>query len=398
MNQYPLVKVMHITDIRPAVAGGQLAIRLVWGDSFRNFRFEIDAFTYESLQKVLHFAEGYKYRLSFQSFKKEGTGQYYGMLSGVRDGDSVQIHFPCSEEFLSHLNWVKDLDSLEPLERLLKGEDPAPKQQVAKKFSTRSNPRFLLRRGVAVILLVFLFMNPGLLFQAGEEEIMEDPEQLLKPETSEVFASNEREKMDGENLLPEVYVLSTEKSIHSSLPKGYVALTFDDGPSVHTLQIAEVLQEYGVGATFFFIGKHVNRNPGITAKIADMGYVIGNHTHGHSNMRSINELKQLEEIENFNQQIMELTGKEVTLFRPPFGSYNSETRNVLDEQNMKTVLWNVDTKDWDNRTADEILKSIQDIEASGSILLLHETAQTLKALPKIIEYLLEQELRVVMLQ
>src|SRR2546421_11420717 len=56
-----------------------------------------------------------------------------------------------------------------------------------------------------------------------------------------------------------------------------VALTFDDGPGEDTAAILDVLAEYDVKATFFVLGRQVERFPEIARRIVRDGHESGNH-------------------------------------------------------------------------------------------------------------------------
>ena len=169
-----------------------------------------------------------------------------------------------------------------------------------------------------------------------------------------------------------------------------VALTFDDGPDrTYSLEIAKILVERNVPATFFFIGKHIERHPTIAAMVYQAGFEIGNHTYGHLNLAAISESKIEEEITRTGFLIKEITGKEAVLFRPPYGKVNSTSLKVIRRHNLIPVTWSVDSEDWNSNTLEkEIISNVEENVRAGSIILLHSiNAKTLRVLPKIIDKL-----------
>lgn len=194
----------------------------------------------------------------------------------------------------------------------------------------------------------------------------------------------------------------TEKSIQTevgdriySLPEGYVALTFDDGPTPYTEQIVDTLREYEAVATFFFIGEHVvgYRDAVEYAAAKDMG--LGNHSWSHANLRNLSPGELKREIIETNDLIHSIAGSEVSLFRPPYGDMDEAVAEVVGEEQMATVMWNGDPEDWQIGSPEEIVDYIIRSDSCGSIYLLHETRRTLEALPAIIEYFQRKDLTLV---
>ena len=180
-----------------------------------------------------------------------------------------------------------------------------------------------------------------------------------------------------------------------SLPEGYVALTFDDGPSVYTKQIVDLLNEYDAPATFFFVGDHVNKYTDEVVYTSEQGHLIASHTNSHKNITKLSGAALDREIFDSIQQLEELTGETINLFRPPYGAISSNNKLLLSENNIKTVMWNRDPRDWEARSKDDILNYFFDVDPSGGIYILHENKYTLEALPEILAYLNELGLDIV---
>ncbi len=118
----------------------------------------------------------------------------------------------------------------------------------------------------------------------------------------------------------------------------------------------------------------------------------------HMNISTLSYDKQKNELIESIELLEEITGKKITLFRPPYGSLNKQMKDLVYEQQYKIVLWDNDPKDWKTRDADKIFNSIQNSNVSGSIILLHESQATIDALPRIIEYLQQLNLEIITLQ
>ena len=174
-----------------------------------------------------------------------------------------------------------------------------------------------------------------------------------------------------------------------------IALTFDDGPcKEYTEEILEILDEYGIKATFFVIGKCCENYPELLESIHSHGHEIGNHTYSHSRMRKLESKTLKEEIRRTEEIVYEIISVRTTLFRPPEGAYSDEIGEICDSLGYRTVLWSVDTCDWRRPDADAIVSTVVKNTASGSIILCHDNvvgkSNTPEALREFIPCLIRQ--------
>jgi peptidoglycan/xylan/chitin deacetylase (PgdA/CDA1 family) len=153
-----------------------------------------------------------------------------------------------------------------------------------------------------------------------------------------------------------------------------VALTFDDGPNSRTTpRILDILKTYKVKATFFVLGKFLEKNSEILEREAAEGHVIGNHTYSHIKGTVTDIGKIDEELQKTDNLIFKYTGKKVDYFRPPFGFENWRFLNEAELLNYTIVLWSLDVGDWDRtKTEDEITSKIFKRTKNGTIILLHD--------------------------
>lgn len=168
-----------------------------------------------------------------------------------------------------------------------------------------------------------------------------------------------------------------------------VALTFDDGPGPYTLQILSVLERFHTKATFFEIGKMVNYFSEATAKLAEAGMVIGDHTEKHSPLGTLTAQEQALEIDEAANEIQSAGAPRPLLFRPPYGSFNATTLRLLRARDLLMVLWTVDTNDYQRPGVQQIVSSALDGARPGAIILFHDgggdRSETVAALPHVIE-------------
>lgn len=213
------------------------------------------------------------------------------------------------------------------------------------------------------------------------------------PSLPEAGADQAAESADGEADSPPYDMVELEVGVpYYSLPRGYVALTFDDGPSEYTKQIVDVLKEYGVAATFLFVGRQAARYPEGAEYAAEQGMAVGNHSWDHSDLTLQKPEEQAGNIRQANEQLESLTGHPPLLFRPPYGATDEALAAVVADAGMKPLMWNRDPQDWKAKTAKDIIRYFKKWDPSGGIYVLHEKKATLEALPEIIDYLKEREL------
>lgn len=178
-----------------------------------------------------------------------------------------------------------------------------------------------------------------------------------------------------------------------------IYLTFDDGPTNVTQELLDILEDYQMRATFFMIGPNIKEYPEVVKRMQKDGFALGLHgiTHDVKKIYSNESAPTKEMIEN--QGILEdVTGIRTELIRLPYGSfpYLSEAmRYVLDQNNFKVWDWNVDSFDWKYRNeqyVQQTISGIQSMEQSGvsPVVLLHDTNETIKYLPKLLSYIKEQ--------
>lgn len=155
-----------------------------------------------------------------------------------------------------------------------------------------------------------------------------------------------------------------------------VALTFDDGPTEFTPLALDLLKKHQVKATFFCIGKQIEKHPDIFNRILDEGHLVGNHTYSHTkNFGFLKTNLVVEELQKTDQLIFEATGKKSLFFRPPFGVTNPRIHRAIQKTQHYVIGWSI--RSLDTATEDEvkILNRVQRKLHPGGIILLHDTTQ-----------------------
>ncbi|HEY3991684.1 MAG TPA: polysaccharide deacetylase family protein, partial [Ktedonobacteraceae bacterium] len=183
---------------------------------------------------------------------------------------------------------------------------------------------------------------------------------------------------------------SSEDHLFARSVSTVVALTFDDGPQpVFTPQVLNVLQRYGVPATFFCIGSQVQEYPEIVRHIFEEGNVVGNHTWNHPDLTTLSPDAIRWQLRSTSAIIQQTTGVAPTLFRPPYGATNTMVGSIATQLGLVQTEWTVDTVDWQRPGVPTLVSTVLGEVHSGSIILMHDgggdRSQTVQALPQIIQ-------------
>jgi peptidoglycan-N-acetylglucosamine deacetylase len=185
---------------------------------------------------------------------------------------------------------------------------------------------------------------------------------------------------------------------HGSRDLNEVALTFDDGPGPHTPEILEVLEAFGVKATFYVVGDCVRGYEELLGSVVAAGHELGNHSMTHPQLAG-RPLAAYREIRRTNALLRRSTGCRPRVFRAPFGRVSRRLVMTARLAGLTTVAWDVDSHDWSSPGVDAISEAVLGSVRGGSIVLMHDgrgpREQTLAALPGIVEGLSERGYRLV---
>ncbi|WP_066065659.1 DUF4309 domain-containing protein [Neobacillus soli] len=181
-----------------------------------------------------------------------------------------------------------------------------------------------------------------------------------------------------------------------------VALTFDDGPDgTVTTAIIDILDEYKVKGNFFFIGSKVMAHPEVAKNAYNKGNLVLSHSYNHVELTKLGKTAVKKEIDQAGKAIKSVIGKEPAILRPPYGDANEQTAAISREEGYSLVLWSIDTLDWSQKDANNIVKNVIENVRNGDIILMHsdsDKTETQKALPLIIEALQEKNIEIVDLE
>lgn len=199
--------------------------------------------------------------------------------------------------------------------------------------------------------------------------------------------------------------IPTETTTVEPLPDGkYAYLTFDDGPSANTEAILDVLDQYGVKATFFVNGHTGSTMEARYKAIVDRGHALGIHTYTHKYDSVYGGIESFaNEVESLRKYLYDITGVDVRLFRFPGGSSNTIVDDItpyiqwINDNGYSYHDWNCSSGDAESKkpTAQQIIDNCMvqvDQGYRNLVILMHDTKSkdtTVEALPMLIEKLLE---------
>ncbi|MEI6237404.1 MAG: polysaccharide deacetylase family protein [Candidatus Saccharibacteria bacterium] len=167
-----------------------------------------------------------------------------------------------------------------------------------------------------------------------------------------------------------------------------VALTFDDGPSVNTLPLLDILKSKNAVATFFVTGYNINTHKDVLRRMISDKDEIGNHGFGHKNFKKISTPDVNGEVGSVQDAVFSATGYRPHIFRPPYGEFRPGEPAL---NNTPIIFWNNDPDDWKNRNPSVVDANVMTPIKPGSIVVMHDLyPSTVSAVPKVIDNLQAQ--------
>ncbi|MFF8777920.1 polysaccharide deacetylase family protein [Streptomyces sp. NPDC015140] len=176
-----------------------------------------------------------------------------------------------------------------------------------------------------------------------------------------------------------------------------VNITIDDGPDpAWTPQVLDLLEEYGVKATFCVTGTQAQAHPDLVKQVVAAGHRLCDHSVSHdTSMDRKSEAYQSKEILDAERMIIKASGGVRPMYyRAPGGAFTPYSRKLAASHGMRPLGWNVDTKDFERPGTDAIVETVQRELANGPTLLFHDAggdrSQTVEALRRVLPWLAEQ--------
>ena len=152
-----------------------------------------------------------------------------------------------------------------------------------------------------------------------------------------------------------------------------VAFTFDDGPHPHyTPRILAALHEARVSATFNVMGVQAQRHPRLLAEVVAAGHEIGNHTHTHADLSTLDRTRTRAELRDTQDRLQQLVQQPVRLFRPPRGELTGFGLREAAELDLDVVMWSLDRGAGVVGNPRQVADHISTNVRRGDIVALHD--------------------------
>ncbi|MEK3736982.1 MULTISPECIES: polysaccharide deacetylase family protein [Paenibacillus] len=148
----------------------------------------------------------------------------------------------------------------------------------------------------------------------------------------------------------------------------------------YIVPMLDVLDEENVKVTFFLDGSWLSKNPELAKEMLKRGHEMENHAYTHPDMSTLSRARATVEIEKTQKLLKESLGVTNKWFAPPSGDFDQETVEIASSLGLKTVLWTVDTVDWRNPSPESVVAKITSKAEPGTLVLMHPTASSSKAL------------------
>lgn len=214
-----------------------------------------------------------------------------------------------------------------------------------------------------------------------DSEEITDSADTISPETEETVTADPvpEETVTEESLtfVPPVKDLPPLTSSSDIDPtKPMIALTFDDGPSVHTDRLLDAFKTHGGKGTFFLVGGNIDYRPDTVKRITAEGHEIGGHSIDHKELTRLSSDEIARQLSWTRDKMYEVTGVDSYIVRPPYGSHNDEVKRIAAGLGIVFINWSVDTLDWKVRNADTVHNKIMNSVFDGAIILCHDIHKT----------------------
>jgi len=177
--------------------------------------------------------------------------------------------------------------------------------------------------------------------------------------------------------------MMSDSMIIKRCTKGRIAFTFDDGPNISTQSVLKILRNNRTKASFFVQGSRIAGHSATIEEMLKEGHLVGTHTYSHRRLTKLSKNEIELEISSANKRLESITGTRTEFFRPPYGSYNRDVLDVLEDKGMHMALWSKTSVDW-LLPGFLMYLNTYGIDA-GDIVLFHDSRKTGKYLDRIIK-------------
>ncbi len=169
---------------------------------------------------------------------------------------------------------------------------------------------------------------------------------------------------------PTVNIYSTARL---KTKKKVIALTFDDGPDpISTPKILELLTKEKIKASFFVVGKNVEKHPEILKETFKRGHLIANHSYNHRYFVFSRKYQLLANLDKTSGLIDNVINKQPKIYRPPYGLRLWWLAKAVHEAGYNLVTWDNMTLDYWGMSAASIKRNILNKVKPGGVIVMHD--------------------------
>ena len=170
-----------------------------------------------------------------------------------------------------------------------------------------------------------------------------------------------------------------------------VALTFDDGPLGRTPSLLRLLKKHNTPATFFLLAPQITKAKAL--QYDDPLFEVGLHSYHHLDYRKLSPQRVRRELDRA-LKIFHRHGLHPRFFRPPYGMVSRVLLRELKKRNLHTILWSIDSQDWNHYRGKRLIHNIVRSLAPGSVILLHDQSTSLNDISTLINAIEEAKYRI----
>lgn len=281
----------------------------------------------------------------------------------VLDQKYRNIVFKKDKTYISYFIDMRSGKYLE-IKDLLKKDEETSLEEKIKELLSLKYPKFIVEQ--------LKNSNIAYEFQENKLHLYYSNYQITPQPKEEIFLNvNYKEIADLLNFTVSIKEENErENGYNYSSDKKTVALTFDDGPNVKTTgKLIELLEQNKMHATFFMVGNRMSNAKELIKIVIEKGNEIGSHSYNHANLTRIKKEEMIENEQITNQLYKDITGQDLKLLRPPYGSINNIMKQNL---NYVFVNWSLDTEDWRYRNKEHVYNAVLENIKDGDIILMHD--------------------------
>ena len=197
--------------------------------------------------------------------------------------------------------------------------------------------------------------------------------QLMFPISENTDITNQEPTPTPEEIIADDTPANEPESTEIDKNGKFIALTYDDGPSIYTSYLLDALEEHNAKATFFIIGNRAVTFRDTIKRMDALNMEISSHTFNHDLLTKLDQTGILDTMNKTDEVLIEIIGHGADLMRPVEGAVNDLAQATL---NKPIIRWDVDTLDWKLKDTQAIVDHVLENVKDGCVILMHDIYPT----------------------